>query len=794
MEQQAEAIKKALKKDPRDPLAHRDLGGYLLLKGSYREAAKEFKLASSFAPRMFSDAVNAFELAIQKDLENIDIRLGLVEYYLSVGELEDAVMELEELVEIAPETAVIYNLLGKIYLKLGRIDGAIELLEKAMKAGKGEDSLLEALASAYIERERYTEAISLYEQLIENKPGSVQAARTLTELYERIKAPGKAAALILKMAGEDPETIAEACEKLEAIVKQWPKDPGVRLVLAEVYFRSLKPEEGSSQVSLALEADPTCNEVSISLLKKSLPSYPENRSIMLQLAKCLVSKGSFSEAAELYNRLFKADPLLADTCIDGHLSIVKAYPDQAISHRSLAEIYLFKEQTEKALEEYAAVARLDPAETDEIEKKCRDLLRQDPKMTKALIVLSQSFLSGGECRKAIAMAEEYLQKGKPLADAYLILGQAYHKLNIYNRAGESFRSALKLAPYDRSIQERYRASSEKETDIEISSVKAKVEQDSWRVALNIDLAKVLLKKRNFEAAIRHLQNSLKDTTRAHLAHKLMGQAFKEQGFFEMAKVQFEKALEAKAPDSEGSVNEARALLGSCYEAMGDVQRALACYEAVLACDIGLGDISKRVELMGQANPASVRNKAAALVFALDDLEKPIALWARDLRRSRLSDDEDLTSMSFGQDQNNKGFDRLLKGHLKAAEEEFLLASQLDAGLYPALNNLAAINIMSKELDSALPRLFEVSSQDAGSPAYRNNLGVCYLLKGDLSSAEKEFKAALKNDKEFGPAILNLGDLEMKRNKIKEALTYYKKIGRFDPLFETASRRLQYWTA
>ena len=792
MEFLIEDIKKALKKDPRDPQAHKDLGGYFLMRGSYKEAVKEYKIAWGISPRVFADIVNTFEYAIQQDLDNIPVRLGLVEYYLGIGELEDAIIELEELVDIAPEMAVIYNLLGKIYLKLGRIDGAIDLLEKAMRAGKGEASLLESLASAYIERERYADAIALYEELLKNSPSSKQVLRTLTELYKRVNDPGSAANLVSKMAGDDPEVLNEASEKLEAIVQQSPQNPVARLKLADIYFRSMKPEDSVEQLCQALKIEPSSNDEVIVMLRKALPTYPENRNIMLQLAKCLVTKGTFSEAAELYNRIFTADPSLADTCIEGHLAIIASYPDQAISHKSLAEAYLAKGQTEKALEEYAVVVKLNPEEIEETEKKCREILKQDPGMLKALLVLAQSYLSGGECRKAIAIAEEYLEKAKPAPEAYLILGEAYFKLNIYNRSCESYKAALKLAPYDEKVMRQYRSASEKETDLEISLVKAKVEQDSWRVALNIDLAKVLLKRNSLEAAIRHLQSSLRDATRAHIAHRIMGRIFMEQGSFDMAKVQFEKSLESKNVDDEDLVNESRACLGSAYEAMGEVQKALSCYEAVMASNIDFGDLSKRVKVLSQTNPLSTRNRSAALVFSSEGRKDPVAVWGRDIRKSRSADEDDLTSMSFGQDQNNKGFTQMVKGHIKAAEGEFLLASQLDAKLTPALNNLAAINIIDGQIESALPRLLEAVGEDAGNAAYRNNLGVYYMLKEDLDASEKEFKACLKHDKDFGAANINLGDLEIKRKNIKEAIAHYKRIGRFDPLFEIASRRLQYW--
>lgn len=787
-------IKKQLRRDPKDVQANLMMGKNLLRTGNYKEAVKHYRISAMVSPRMVSSAMIDFEEFLYNDPGNVQARLALVDFLLSHGDLDGAMIELEELVEIAPETAQVYDLLGRIYLKLGRLDGAISLLEKAKESGKWDGALLEALANAYIEKERFSDAILIYEELLKADPASKILIRTLRELYSKLSDYDRAAQKCSQMLNDDPETLAETTEKMEELSRLSPNSPFILEQLAKVYIRSLKPGPAVLQLKKVVDLCPERSDQAVSMLRGLLQTYPENREAMFLLADCLIKKGVFSEAVEICNRLSSSDPALLDDCIERFQSIIKLYPDQALAHKSLADAFLSKSMLKEALHEFRYVVKLDPGEIDEVEKKCKEILKANPKLSQGALVLAESFLASGEARKAITVAEELVEKDRKCVEAYLVLGDAYSRIEVLNRAKEAYVKAMQLSPLDPGIQKKYQTVSEKDLDREISSVKQKIEQDPWRAGLNLDLAKLLFKKGSLETALKALQTAVKDASRAALSHILMGSIFKEQGRFDLARVQFEKVLEFKSTDDNDIEKEARAAVGSCMEAFGSVNEALHAYETVASSDMTFGGVDARIKRLSQIDPYSARNKALAAVFESINFKEIRTVWGGDGRKTKVQEEADLASISFGQEQNNRGFEQYMKSRRKASEEDFVLATQLDASLFPAANNLSVVNLSTGAFEQAGTSLSFIVSEDPANPIYRNNLGVYYVMKEDFDKAEKEFRSALKADRDFSPSVLNLGDIEMKKGNVKEAVTYYRKIGKSDPLFELMQRRMMYWMA
>lgn len=784
-----EEIKKSLKRNPKDPYVHLGFGTYLLNQKNFREAVREYKIALGFSPRIAPDIIIDFEEYLGKNLESVDAWLALVDFHLSLGNIEAAQIELEELVEIAPETAYVYNLLGRIYLRLGKFEGAIALFEKALKPGRGDAALLEALAGAYIEKERISDAISIYEQILKSDPKSKRVLRTIRELYVRLKDYEGAAKICADMLVDDAEVLAEVEEFLRGLIKASPNSTFIREQIVKVYIMSLKPDKAVAQLEKIIKLDEGKYDAAISYLRKILSSYPDHIASMLLLAYSLTKKGSvFTEAVELYNKALNLNPDLIDKAISGYKLIITAYPEQILARQSLADAFFKKNMVQEALDEYKFVVRSNPEEIDKIEKKCREILKQNPKMHDAYLVQAQAYLTRGEARKAISIAEELVGKDKKNVEAHIILGDAYAKIGILKSSKDSYREAIKLSPYNLDVKRKYKEIYEKNIENDIALLKSKIEQDPWRVALNLDLAKLLYAKNSLDQALRSLQYCLKDKGRAPYAHNLMGLIFKEQGRFDLAQVQFEKALEFKIPDDQNLVKMLKANLGSCHEAQGNVSKAVSCFEDVLSIDLEFGSLKNRIKKINEINPFSMRNKILAVFFESDKIEKIFFVWGEDIRKNK-GDYGDLTLISFGLEQNNLAFDNALKGSLNLAEEEFALAKQLDENLHSSVNNLGAVFLKNRNFDQAISKFMEALALDNSNAVYHSNLAAAYALKGDFDNAQKHFMNALKLNKDLNAANINMGDLCMKKTCVKEAIEYYKNIDQFDPLYEAAERRL-----
>ncbi len=77
-----------------------------------------------------------------------------------------------------------------------------------------------------------------------------------------------------------------------------------------------------------------------------------------------------------------------------------------------------------------------------------------------------------------------------------------------------------------------------------------------------------------------------------------------------------------------------------------------------------------------------------------------------------------------------------------------------------------------------------------SPDVHTNLGYVYLKMGEEARGLEYFNSALKIDKNFAPALYNLGLYHRKKGNYKPALKYLKKAGKFS---SDGNKYLTYFT-
>lgn len=75
---------------------------------------------------------------------------------------------------------------------------------------------------------------------------------------------------------------------------------------------------------------------------------------------------------------------------------------------------------------------------------------------------------------------------------------------------------------------------------------------------------------------------------------------------------------------------------------------------------------------------------------------------------------------------------------------------------------------NEDWEGAIEEFKYVASVDKSSAKAYGNLGVIYLLKGELEEAEKHFKKSLDIDPSYTPAFINYQMLDAMKEKIKSA--------------------------
>ncbi|SNZ10587.1 Tetratricopeptide repeat-containing protein [Persephonella hydrogeniphila] len=89
----------------------------------------------------------------------------------------------------------------------------------------------------------------------------------------------------------------------------------------------------------------------------------------------------------------------------------------------------------------------------------------------------------------------------------------------------------------------------------------------------------------------------------------------------------------------------------------------------------------------------------------------------------------------------------------------------------------------------MPRI--VILEDPLSAREHNNLGVAYEKKGKLELAEKEYRKAIKKDKNWDIPYFNLGNIYFKKKEYRKAEEYYRKAIQLNPKNSDAMNNLSY---
>ncbi|MBN3032912.1 MAG: tetratricopeptide repeat protein [Candidatus Saganbacteria bacterium] len=779
-------IRKRLNENAGDPAALRGAAQYYLGEANYKQAQTTYLSAFEAAPRLLPAILLDYEAKIGADPARLGPRLSLAGLLLSLGETDAACLELEELIDENPQNVEGYNVLGRLYARQNRGGDAIALLERSIAAGVRDVNLTEALAAAYLGKGRSGDAIKFYEEILAQKPGDKQTLRILGELYTRVEDYNRAARSYAAMFSDDPEVVREVIQRLEELLKRVEGNIGIRELLADIYMKVLDPEAAVEKLRQILRLESGKLGETIVKLKGVLKNYPNHPAASLALAEALYRQGSYSEAVELYQQLLKVKPELVDELIAGYRAVLALCPEQVLARAYLGEALLVKNQLLEALEEFGQMVEDDPSVADLVIKKCRELLRGQPQLLQAHVILGRAYLAKGDYQRAAIEGEGALAVDKNLTAAYLLLGEAYTRLNLQRKAAQTLHTALLLDPYNPQAHERYRAVKLKELEQESAALKQRLQEDQWQLSLHLDLARLYFDQGDREAAVRELQLAQRDQARAPAAFLLLGDVYRSEGRFDLAAAQYNRALEAAVSPEQTRL--LRFNLGTTYEAQGDVRKAVKIYETIIQEDIDFGGLKKRIAQLKTTSLLSIRNRTLAAVIVEFGKKELVAVWGRDLRLAGRARREEM-NVSFGQEHNQEGFNYFMKGMWPAAEEEFTLAVGLDRQFGSALNNLGVTLARQGRLEEARGRLQEAVQVDPASAVFYNNLGVVYLLlgRGDLAFTALEKSAAL--DPEAAHLCLNLGDLYYARKEARKAIEQYRRVGDYDTLADLARRRL-----
>ena len=799
---QEKLIKEKLITDPSNPILLKKLGDVYMDDNKFSLALDQYLLISRNDGRcLFSDILIKFETILQESNYLLSLRFNLVKFLLFHGEYDSAIDELEEIIEISPKNTDAYFQLAKIYIIQKNNTMVINVLEKARRVINN-SVLSEMLAAAYIKENKLNEAISLYENIIQETPENLKTMKILAELYKKQGKPEQAALLYTNIANYDANIFEEINKFLIDLVTLYPEKKRLFEIQGDIYLRYFKPDL-AMEVFKKLAVDfPDSQKLAISKYKKVLDLYPDYPEANFALAKANIKLGEYTEAVLIYNAILKLSDQFMERVINDLQEIINLCPKQILAHQTLAMCRLKEKNYDEALSELSEILKISDADTDAVIGKLKQIILVDKDNVEAWFLLAKSYFMKSDIKKAKEMLNKVFSLEKSYSKALVLLANIDLDKGSYASSMRNLKKAFVQRPYKKEWHDQYNDIFNDNILQKIKRTERNLSKQKNDLNLILELAKLYYSIGQIEKAIPYFQEGLKivnpsnrkNSTQIKKADAYLyiedlfyylGCSFKEQGNFELALAQFNRALKNKNVDKERFLIQ----IGLCGEALGELEKSADVYQAILESNSNSEIVKSRLSNIDTDSWTDIRGKTMIGVVC----EELVLLWWKnpDTHIAKINNDEMLFEVSFAQSHNNQGVEYTQKGRLKAAEDEFILALRLDHNFAVSYNNLGLVYLKQLKIEKAKECFDNAIKLNTYFYVAYYNYALAFFMENNNLEAVYYFEKAFEMDPNLKDIAVNYADILYNKNNVKLASEIWSSISKRSILSEVSLRKLEH---
>lgn len=350
-----------------------------------------------------ASGIESLEKATEFAPENTALRKELAVAYITSGETELAIKELNTLLAKSDGKGNTKTLLVLAHLKAGQPDKAIDTALEILAENPDNPAAITLVGNVFTATGDKKEARNYYDKALKLSPGNPQASFAMAQLEELEGNLPAANAMYKAMVDADTKSIAPMLALARLAEKQGNRDElfvwleraraaasqqiQPRLALAEAYLR-----EGNLQKA---------EEV----VKESRVIAPDNSIVLGQWGRVLMENKRYNEAL---------NPLM---------DLVKKEPDSVFARLLLAETYLNLKQV------------------DETRKELKIALEKDPKSIGALVLMARSELTQGRFEEAGEYAKKIQAINPDIYIGYELFGDTWLARQEYAKAKSEYEKA-----------------------------------------------------------------------------------------------------------------------------------------------------------------------------------------------------------------------------------------------------------------------------------------------------------------------------------------------------------------
>ncbi|OQA16485.1 MAG: tetratricopeptide repeat protein [bacterium ADurb.Bin363] len=566
-------------------------------------------------------------MSIEANSNDLNSRYNLVNTLVDFGLLNDAIREYEEILKIDSDKISVYNKmielynlsgnenelrlkyleLGSLYRKNSIFDSALDIYQRLIALNNddvearenmaeillGQDKKREsiyqyiALANIYSSKGQIKEVVDIYQKMLKIEPEELLTHTKLAETYAQLDMKDRAIQEYLLIAEMylDKKLWNNAIESYEAIVGLSPDHLDAHVKLSQLYMKS-----GMS--SKAIE---------------------EN----LVIADIYMNQGKYDQAMDMAQNVIGAEP----THITAREKLIEVYHKKGLGEKAivecqnLSEIFLKKNDVDKAIELYEKILEIEP-KYYEIHFKLAELYEKKGFNSKAMqeyIGMAEVYTQDGNYFNAVEAYNKVLsfdqnnlearyQLGVLLADKMDDLDSALKEFELIRRLSPTHMDALqrltlgyiKTGQLAQAIQVSKDLKNKDILGDIVDRYKEAIDKNPDDYDAKYNLGIIYKEFGDLENAIEQFQSLVKCPEKLLDAYNMLGLCFEQMGMGNLAINQFKKGLSSEGY-SEEDYKELRYNLGLLYERRGMLKEALIMYEEIFGLDIKYRDVTQRIQ-------------------------------------------------------------------------------------------------------------------------------------------------------------------------------------------------------
>ncbi|MGI8467607.1 MAG: tetratricopeptide repeat protein [Pyrinomonadaceae bacterium] len=747
------------------------------------EASKQKHLARGeefLQKRKFQEAAMEFRAAADIDKNSADAHWGLARVFESQGQIYEAVDELRQVIQLAPNNLDAKVKLGNYFLLFTppQTDETQKLLDEVFAVNPNflEAHILKASLLA-AENKPENEIVAALNHAIELDPKRVESYISLARFYMQSNKAADAEKTIQKAISVNDKSAlvyleygrffgftnrpAEAEAQFKKAVEVEPSNLEAREAIADFYlaqkqlekaeqaYKDLAQAQGNSPEGLTTLANFYAgigrDADAIQVFQNILKDNPEYARARYRLGEIYLDRKENEKVSEQVEKLLAVDNSDAEALLlRARMNLQQNDAENAV--KDLEEI-LKKQPSQKNALYYMTEAKLALGQTDEARAFIGDLEKYHPNYLGSKLLQIQASFAANDDEKALAQANDLIDKAKNAAPNADTDAQQLEELRVraLNLRGTAYLNLGKLAEARADfaeVQKRSPNSANAYVNLARVSQAAKNQieaQQFYEKALALDA-------KNFDA-LSGLVSALEQQKQFAAAHDHINQAMQNAAQNDLPPLYY---LNADIFQAEKNMSAATEELKKAMAADENYLPAYSAYAAILIRQNQTEAAVKQYQTIVEKKPSAA---IYTLLGMLEDARQNFDESEKDYRKAlEITPNAPIAANNLAwniaaYDRGN--LDEALRLAQSAVDRNSANAGFYDTlglvylkkGLYPQAVEQAKKAVALDAADSA-------RTGGAVNPGYRVRLGQALAAAGDKPNARKEVEIALQNQKDL----------------------------------------------